>query len=218
MRDETPPVLSRFVDLWDWRRRVAELYARIRAASAPEAAWHRWRDTRDTLFREHAQSPLAPHERAAFRGLPYFPYDPKLCFVVTLEAAGDARNETMMAGTDGNVTLQPFARTSGLAGALGSELTLYWISLYGGGVFLPFRDATSGRASYAGGRYLLDTIKGADLGMVDGRVLLDFNFAYNPSCAYSEQWVCPLAPPANTLPGRVEAGEQLGHPGYRSTT
>jgi uncharacterized protein (DUF1684 family) len=216
MRDEIPPVLSRFVDLWDWRRQVAELYGRIRSTSVPEAAWHRWRDTRDTLFREHAQSPLAPHERAAFRGLPYFPYNAKLRFIVELEAASDGRNETMMAGADGSVTLQPFARTNGLAGALGGELTLYWISLYGGGVFLPFRDATSGKASHAGGRYLLDTIKGADLGMVGGRVLLDFNFAYNPSCAYSEQWICPLAPPANNLPGRVEAGERLGIAAERS--
>jgi uncharacterized protein len=212
MRDETPPTLSRFVDLWDWRRQIVELYARIRATSVPEAAWHRWRDTRDTLFREHAQSPLAPPERAAFRGLPYFAYDPQLRFTVALEPVGDARREMMTAGADGSVTLQPFARTSGLAGALGGELTLYWISLYGGGVFLPFRDATSGMASYAGGRYLLDTIKGADLGMIGGRVVLDFNFAYNPSCAYSEQWICPLAPLANNLPGRVEAGEQLRRP------
>jgi uncharacterized protein len=208
MRDETSPVLSRFVDLWDWRRQVAELYAGIRAASGPEAAWRRWRDTRDRRFRAHAQSPFAPHERAAFRGLPYFPYDPRLRFLVEIEAADDARSETMMVGADGSVTLQPFARTSGLADALGGELTLYWISLYGGGVFLPFRDATSGTTSYAGGRYLLDTIKGADLGMVGGRVLLDFNFAYNPSCAYSEQWICPLAPPANALPGPVKAGER----------
>ena len=212
MRDDTSPAFSRFVDLWDWRRQVAELYGRIRSTSVPEAAWHRWRDTRDTLFREHAQSPLASHERTAFGGLPYFAYDPKLRFVAGLEAASDARREMMMAGADGSVTLQPFARTSGLAGTLGGELTLYWISLYGGGVFLPFRDATSGTASYAGGRYLLDTIKGADLGMIGGRVVLDFNFAYNPSCAYSEQWICPLAPLANNLPGRVEAGEQLRRP------
>jgi uncharacterized protein len=209
MRDDASPALSRFVDLWDWRRRVAELYAGIRAATAPEAAWQSWRQTRDALFRFHPQSPLAPHERAAFRGLPYFPHDPGLRFLVELEAASDASPETMVAGADGKVTLLPFARTRGLAAALGGELTLYWISLYGGGVFLPFRDATSGKTSYAGGRYLLDTIKGADLGMVGERVLLDFNFAYNPSCAYSDQWICPLPPPANTLPGRVAAGERV---------
>jgi uncharacterized protein (DUF1684 family) len=217
MRDDTSSALSRFVELWDWRRRVAELYAGIRTAPTSEGAWHRWRETRDRLFREHAQSPLAPAQRATFRGLPYFPHDPSLRFLVELDAPGDARSETMIAGADGSVTLLPFARTHGLAKALGGELTLYWISLYGGGVFLPFRDATSGSTSYAGGRYLLDTVKGADLGMVGRRAVLDFNFAYNPSCAYSEQWVCPLAPLTNALPGPVEAGEQLRHPERRLT-
>jgi uncharacterized protein (DUF1684 family) len=219
MRDDTSPALSRFVELWDWRRQVAELYAGIRAAPVPEAAWHRWRETRDVLFRKHAQSPLARHERASFRSLPYFAYDARQRFLVEIEAPADARPETMTAGADGTVTLLPFARTGGLAGALGGELTLYWINLYGGGVFLPFCDATNGATSYAGGRYLLDTIKGADLGAIGERVVLDFNFAYNPSCAYSDQWICPLAPPANTLPGTVAAGERMGTPTeYQSAT
>jgi uncharacterized protein len=209
MRDDTASSLSRFVDLWGWRRQIAELYAGIRGASAPDAAWQTWRLARDALFRDHPQSPLAPHERAAFRGLPYFAHDPRLRFVVDLDAPADARAETMSAGADGKVTLIPFARTRGLAGELGGELTLYWINLYGGGVFLPFRDATSGTTSYTGGRYLLDTIKGADLGWEGERVVLDFNFAYNPSCAYSEQWICPLPPSANTLPGKVAAGERI---------
>jgi uncharacterized protein (DUF1684 family) len=106
------------------------------------------------------------------------------------------------------VTLLPFTRTDGLAGRLGAELTLYWIAGYGGGVFLPFADATSGAETYAGGRYLLDTIKGADLGMARGAAVLDFNFAYNPSCSYSDRWVCPLAPAANRLPARITAGER----------
>ena len=66
----------------------------------------------------------------------------------------------------------------------------------------------AGAAPYAGGRYLLDTIKGADLGQTKGRVVLDFNFAYNPSCSYSDRWVCPLAPAANRLPTPVAAGER----------
>ncbi len=92
---------------------------------------------------------------------------------------------------------------------MGGNLTLYWIEGYGGGVFLPFSDATSGSDSYGGGRYLLDTIKGADLGGADGRVLLDFNFAYHPSCRYSTRYVCPLSPPENRLQAAVEAGERL---------
>ena len=85
---------------------------------------------------------------------------------------------------------------------------MYWLEGYGGGVFLPFRDATSGRETYGGGRYLLDTVKGADLGAAADGLVLDFNFAYNPSCAYGPQWVCPLAPRANTLDVAVRAGEQ----------
>jgi hypothetical protein len=87
------------------------------------------------------------------------------------------------------------------------SLELYWLEAYGGGVFLPFADTTSGRETYGAGRYLLDTVKGADLGGDDRALVLDFNFAYNPSCSYDDRWACPLAPPANRLDVRVEAGE-----------
>ena len=75
------------------------------------------------------------------------------------------------------------------------SLEVHWLTGYGGGVFLPFRDATSGKETYGGGRYVLDTVKGADLGEQDARLVLDFNFAYNPSCCYDPRWVCPLARP-----------------------
>ncbi len=88
-------------------------------------------------------------------------------------------------------------------------LDLYWLDGYGGGLLLPFSDTTSGDETYGGGRYLLDTVKGADLGMEDGRLVLDFNFAYNPSCAYDPKWVCPLAPAQNRVPIPVRAGERL---------
>ena len=80
------------------------------------------------------------------------------------------------------------------------ELELYWLDAYGGGMFVPFADATSGDETYGAGRYLLDTVKGADLGTEDGRLVLDFNLAYNPSCSYDPRWACPLSPPANRLP------------------
>jgi len=87
-------------------------------------------------------------------------------------------------------------------------LDVFWLDAYGGGVFLPFRDATAGERTYEGGRYLLDTIKGADLGMTaDGRLILDFNFAYHPSCHYAPRWSCPLAPPGNTLDAPIPVGE-----------
>jgi uncharacterized protein (DUF1684 family) len=203
-------LVTTYATLWDWRRRVGELYAKLRRTDDPEAAWRLWRAERDRLFATHPQSPLDPDRRQGFAGLDLFPYDPRFRFEVGLEAPGDRSPVAAPAGADGEVRLVPFARTRGLAGALGGELALYWITGYGGGVFLPFRDATSGTETYAGGRYLLDTIKGADLGVRGGRVVLDFNFAYNPSCSYSGRWACPLAPAANRLPRPVTAGERAG--------
>jgi uncharacterized protein (DUF1684 family) len=192
--------------LWDWRRRVADLYAQVRAEPEPAAAWVHWRRVRDGLYRSHPQSPLDTVE--GFEGLPFFDYDPAMRFLVEV-AAADGEPLDLPAGDDGQVRLRPFGRTVGLAARLGGELTLYWMQGYCGGVFLPFADATSGSDTYGGGRYLLDTIKSADLGAVDGRTVLDFNFAYNPSCAYSIRYVCPLSPQENRLPVAVRAGERV---------
>jgi uncharacterized protein (DUF1684 family) len=196
--------------LWDWRRQVAALYGDVRAEARSQDAWRLWRRRRDELFAGHPQSPLPDRARRGFDGLSYFDYDPAFRFLARTEPVLAQAPETLDGGPDGRMLLLPFARTRGLSGALGAELTLYWLHGYGGGVFLPFRDATSGATTYGGGRYLLDTIKGADLGSAaDGRLVLDFNFAYNPSCSYSDRWICPLAPPANTLPRPVTAGECL---------
>ncbi len=208
--DPDAAALIAHADLWDWRRRVAELYAEVRALEPPRLAWQLWRETRDELFRMHPQSPLEPAARVASARVPLFDYDPGLRLTADLVPASAGAPVTLSGGGDGAIRILPFARTAGLEPRLGAELTLYWIAGYGGGAFLPFRDATSGRETYGGGRYLLDTIKGADLGhTAGGRVILDFNFAYNPSCAYSDRWVCPLAPPDNTLPSAVRAGERM---------
>lgn len=205
---------DQFITLWEWRRRVAGLYADVRTHEHPAEAWSHWHHERAELFRNHPQSPLS--ESGVLPS--YFAYDATLRFEAGLKAVpANAPRHHLPAGKDGSVALIPFAITDNLAGRLGSELTLYWIDGYGGGVFLPFLDRTSGSSTYDGGRYLLDTIKGADLGQSkDGRVILDFNFAYNPSCAYSDVWVCPLAPLVNRLPVAIEAGEMtpqfLPHP------
>jgi uncharacterized protein len=194
--------------LADWRRRVGDLYAEIRHASDPRAAWAHWRLTRDELFTNHPQSPLPAAERAAHRSLRMFDYDPALRFLVgTVPVGGKAASTPGRA--DGAIEFMPIARTVGLAPALGTELTLYWLAGYAGGLFLPFRDGTAGRETYGGGRYLLDAAKGADLGERDGRLILDFNFAYHPSCAYWPSWVCPLPPPTNHFPVPLRAGERL---------
>ncbi len=190
--------------LLDWRRRVAALYAAARTANDPESGWRTWRDGRDEMFATHPDSPLDEAARSGFRGLPFAPYDPALRFEVTVEPAERQRLEVPTA-TDGVV---PFERIGSVTlGALGS-LDVWWLDSYGGGVFLPLRDGSAGSATYGGGRYLLDTVKGADLGGAGGRLVVDLNFAYHPSCTYDPRWSCPLAPDGNRLTAPVAAGEQ----------
>ena len=86
---------------------------------------------------------------------------------------------------------------------------VWWLDQYAGGLFLPLRDGTAGDTSYGGGRYLLDTAKGADLGGSDGTLVVDLNFLYHPSCRYSSSWQCPLAPRGNTITAPVRAGKRL---------
>jgi uncharacterized protein len=192
--------------LLDWKRRVFALYAAIRAVE-PETGWELWRDTRDELFRSHPQSPLPLERRASFEGLDYWPYDPAARVLAELEDIEAPPQPVATSGTD-EILFRPFARASFELRGERLSLEVSWLAAYGGGAFLSFRDATSGKESYGGGRYLLDTVKGADLGETDGKLVLDFNFAYNPSCSYDPGWVCPLAPPANRFTVSVEAGEK----------
>jgi uncharacterized protein len=195
--------------LLDWKRRIFELYAEVRDAADAEGAWRRWRAVRDELFASHPQTPLTGEARATFAGLPYFDYDPALRVVGAVESAPHERREIATSG-DEPYAFTRFARVRfELEGE--QTLDLYWLEGYGGGVFLSFADATSGRESYGACRYLLDTVKGSDLGGEGDELVLDFNFAYNPSCAYDPRWVCPLAPPGNRLGVAVRAGERYGH-------
>ena len=194
--------------LLDWKRRVFDLYVSIRADPQPERAWHRWRVTRDELFRTHPQSPVQPEERSSFAGLTYFDYDPAFRVPATVEGAEPVLREIATSG-ERPYAFRRFARAYFALGGDEQTLDLFWLEGYGGGVFLSFADATSGRETYGACRYLLDTVKGADLGEHDGRLVLDFNFAYNPSCSYDPRWVCPLAPPENRLPVAVRAGERV---------
>ena len=90
-------------------------------------------------------------------------------------------------------------------------LSVFWMAGYSGGLFIPFRDATNDIETYGAGRYLLDGAKSADLGAdpLTGALILDFNFAFQPSCAFDPRWACPLAPPENRLDLPVRAGERL---------
>jgi uncharacterized protein len=191
--------VSEKLDLLGWKRRVFALYAEVRAAADPELAWARWREERADLFAHHPQSP-----QPGFEGLAYFPYDPGWRVLAEVEPAEPERR---LIGSSGD---EPVAFTRfAVARVRELSLELYWLEAYGGGLFLPFRDSTAGNETYGAGRYLLDTVKGADLGADGGRLILDFNFAYNPSCAYDPTWLCPLAPPPNRLPVPVRAGELM---------
>jgi uncharacterized protein (DUF1684 family) len=158
---------------------------------------------RDLMFAHHPDSPLSAADRAGFGGLRYAEYDPRLRWELPVLPTGPAHWETET-GTDGVVGFDRIGRLE-LPG-LGS-LDAWWLSGYGGGLFVPVRDTGPGRRSYGGGRYLLDTVKGADLGGSGEYLVIDLNFAYNPSCAYEASWACPLPPAGNVLPTVVEAGE-----------
>ena len=188
------------LSLLSWRRTVSELYAAVRATPDAEVAWNRWRRVRNQLFAHHPDSPV---QRSSFRGLRYRPYDPKLRFTVRVQAAEPARFEVPTA-TDGIV---PFTRTGMIELPALGTLDVWWLDSYGGGIFLPLKDATCGATSYGGGRYLLDTVKGADLGEDVGKLIVDLNFLYNPSCAYDAKWACPLPPAGNVLSVSIDAGE-----------
>lgn len=196
--------------LLDWRRRTAALFAAARSARDPETGWRTWRDGRDELFATHPDSPLDEAARASFRGLPFAPYDPALRFEEPLRPAESLRLELPTAA-DGVVPLDRIG-VIGL-GELGT-VDVWWLGGYGGGVFLPLRDGTAGTATYGGGRYLLDTVKGADLGGDGERLVVDLNFAYHPSCSYDPRWSCPLAPEGNRIAAPVTAGEQLPPGGW----
>ncbi len=209
--------MSVALELADWRRRVAELYAEVRATPDPAAGHARWREGRDTLFRDHPQSPLAADDPLRRTGLPYAPYDPELRLVLPLLPVRDADARLELdSGADAGTTLVPVGRVA-LPEPLGGSLDVWSLQQYGGGLFLPLRDGSSGRvsdgfASYGGGRYLLDTAKGADLGGDAEHLVVDLNFAYHPSSRYDSRWLCPLAPPGNTIAATVRAGEQLDPP------
>jgi uncharacterized protein len=195
------------LSLADWRRRIFDLYRRVREGPASETTWAGWREGRDALFRTHDASPLPAQVRAGYVQTPFFAYDPGSRVNAALSEVNPERLE--IAGSHGTFGATRVAVARFELYGVPCSLDLFWLDGYAGGIFLPFRDATSGSTSYGAGRYLLDTVKGADLGQERAGLVLDFNFAYDPSCAYDPRWACPLAPPGNRLEVAVEAGERL---------
>lgn len=192
------------LDLLAWRRDVAQTYADVRLSDQPAQGHAGWCRRRDALFAASPESPLPAGDARRSTGLPVPPYDPAWRAIVPLEPA-ETDERVLDGGDDGAVRM----RRVGVLRTPWGSLDAWWLPSYGGGLFVPVGDAGSGTLSYGGGRYLLDTVKGADLGAAERGLVVDLNFLYNPSCAYDPRWTCPLAPPGNVLAVSVPVGELL---------
>jgi uncharacterized protein (DUF1684 family) len=200
-------VTQALIDLVDWRRRIGALYR----SDGPDVLAE-FRRGRDHLFKSHPQSPIEPEHRPSFHKLRYFPSDPAFRVNALVEAGDGTELAIETGGEDGVVHYRRAGRLVFQLAGQPCTLTVLSLVQYAGGLFVPFRDKTSGRETYGGGRYLFDTAKDTDalvLEITPGSpdVVIDFNYAYNASCAYSPRWACPLAPPENYLKVPVRAGE-----------
>jgi uncharacterized protein (DUF1684 family) len=159
------------------------------------------RRQKDEFLASSPHSPLTVEQKIGFRGLEYFPENPGLVIEAELDAAVDADLVQLSTSTGALRAYHRAGRVRFEVEGTPAELTLF--SEEGQAeLFLPFRDATSGEESYPGGRYLeVEAPRG-------GRVVIDFNHAYNPYCAYAEGWSCPLPPPENWMSAPIRAGEK----------
>jgi uncharacterized protein (DUF1684 family) len=157
------------------------------------------RREKDDLFGHSHDSPLTHEQRHSFTGLRYFPEDPACRFEVVLEPEPTQVLESVET-SDGSTS--ELVRAGHLCFRVGDRDASLLGYEQGHSLFIPFRDRTSGNETYGAGRYVEAEPLGA------GRYLLDFNRAYNPYCAYNENWSCPLPPRENWLDVEIRAGEQ----------
>jgi len=197
------------LDLLDYRRTVSELYATVRENDANAMIYQTWVATRDDLFAKHPQSALDDEQKATFKGLHYYDYDPAYDVIGEFNPDVEPKDYHVDVGDDGEIHYQRIGEVTFTLPTGTGTLSVFWIMGYGGGVFIPFADATNKKTTYGAGRYLYDTIKGADLGMRDGNMRMNFNYSYNPSCAYNYRWVCPLAPPESSVDFEIPVGEKV---------
>ena len=161
-----------------------------------------FRAQKDDFFASHPQSPLTPEQKKDFAGLNYFPENPALRLEVKVEEFAK-RNVIEMQTTGGDVQrYQKYGKFKFAVDGQEAELTIY---ANPHGYFLPFVDSLANKETYGAGRYLEPEPLG------DGKFLIDFNVAYNPYCAYSDRWSCPLTPFENRVKVPVKAGEKLFH-------
>lgn len=160
----------------------------------------KFRSAKNTFFAADRQSPLTREQKKAFKGLSYFPEAPELRFQVTVEPFSNPQEITIQTSTGETQTYQQFGRFHFPVNGEEQTLTIFSNEH---GYFLPFVDSLAGVETYPAGRYLEpEPLK-------NGKFLIDFNLAYNPYCAYNENWSCPLTPFENRLKVPVPAGEKV---------
>lgn len=163
-----------------------------------------FRQHRDHYFAHDPDSPLTPEEREGFAGLAYYPERKDLALELELDTSGDGVGEHLEFPTSDGPP-KPFVRAGRIHfEADGSPVTLsVFTDVARGRYFLPFKDGTTGEETYGAGRYLDPKMR------PDGKTLVvDFNYAYNPYCAYSEGWSCPMPPWENVVKAPIRAGEK----------
>lgn len=168
--------MNEFNSLLDWRRQTSELYAALRETpeAGREIVWQHWRAMRNGMFKHHPQSPLDENQKESFLGLSYFDFGRDNRVVGIIDQQIKRETFHVKLDTDGDIS---FTRVGNVHFEIKEHLgrlSLFWIESYGGGLFLPFKDKTNGSETYGGGRYLFDTIKGADLGTIGDEIVLDF--------------------------------------------
>lgn len=159
-----------------------------------------FRRDKDHFFEHDHRSPLPSNQQRNFRGLAYFPENPALVVKATIDRKiepGVVRMET----TKGREQVyRRYGVVHFQVDGEAAQVTLY-ASEGSHELFVPFRDATSGKETYGAGRYL-------DLQSHGDEIVIDFNYAYNPYCAYTPDWSCPLPPAENWLKVPIRAGEK----------
>src|SRR5690348_6418097 len=150
--------VATWLDLYDWRERVARMYrertAALRVGEDAQVVLERFRMQKNDLFKMHEQSPIGPEDRASFTGLRYFDYDPSLCVEAELQPIANGEQVEARSSGKGVMRFPRAARARFSLDGTAYELFVYWIDVYGGGLFLPFRDATNSDETYGAGRYL----------------------------------------------------------------
>jgi uncharacterized protein (DUF1684 family) len=161
-----------------------------------------FRREKDEFFRNHFQSPLTREQKMTFQGLNYFPENKDLILDVQVEEFDPKETIEMQTTTGDTQIYERYGRFRFQVEGKDAELTIYQSEH---GFFLPFVDSLAGQETYPAGRYLEpEPLPG-------GRFLVDFNLAYNPTCAYNEMWSCPVTPFENRIKVPVRAGEKLFH-------